>query len=492
MTLSKKQVERVRYAGAGSIPDILHDGRGLELHVYPSGRKVWKFYYRTADGRRRKLRLGDLSGPKARPPVLTLDDARKRALKQTDAVGEGRDPVADRDELRASATVAELFKAWISRHAKPIFDESGRLVRGKKSWKKDQSRIDRHIVPRLGALKALAVTREDVARLHTEIGQAAPYEANRVLELVRAVFNKARVWGLLAEGRSNPADGVDVFREHPRARWVKPDELAKLAASIEAEDGHGDRDTITDRIIRALEGAAPDSMTIAAIALAVKHPRAKVSQLLAWLKDADPRIERLRPGVYRHTSEPTPTIEPTPEAPYIRACLWLLLLLGGRKSEVLNLRWEDVDLDRAEATFRDTKSGRDHVVPLSPPAVTILDHLERENDWVFPSARKPGQPLNNIDKAWRRVRLRAGLEDVRLHDLRRSCASWMAQAGAPLLVVKSALGHATARTTERVYAHLSQDPVRRALDNYAQQVEQVAIKAKVTPFVRRRKAGKAS
>ena len=124
-----------------------------------------------------------------------------------------------------------------------------------------------------------------------------------------------------------------------------------------------------------------------------------------------------------------------------------------------------------EMRFPETKSGKAHVVPLSPPAMTILGNLPRRpgNDFVF-CGRKPGRPLANIDGAWRRVRERAKLPDVRLHDLRRSVASWMAQSGAPLLVVKNTLGHSSVKVTEKVYAQIGQNPVRKALDDFGRQV----------------------
>ena len=104
------------------------------------------------------------------------------------------------------------------------------------------------------------------------------------------------------------------------------------------------------------------------------------------------------------------------------AAIRLLMLTGCRRNEILSLRWEDVDLDARELTLADAKTGP-RTVPLSPSAVGVLAGLPRspDNPWVLPG-RKPGTHLSDIDGAWDAIRIRAGLVDVRMHDLRHSCA----------------------------------------------------------------------
>lgn len=117
-------------------------------------------------------------------------------------------------------------------------------------------------------------------------------------------------------------------------------------------------------------------------------------------------------------------------SPYVRAAFWLYLLTGVRKSELLGAKWADVEFDRRELRLPETKAGRPHIVPLSEPALEVLRALPREqgNPHVLPG-RKEGAPLVNIAKAWDQVRRNAGIEDVRLHDLRRTVGSWLAQSG---------------------------------------------------------------
>ena len=105
------------------------------------------------------------------------------------------------------------------------------------------------------------------------------------------------------------------------------------------------------------------------------------------------------------------------------AAIRLLVLTGCRRNEVLGLRWEDVDFEAGELRLHDTKTGA-RVVPLTPAAAEVLEDLPRVpgNPWVFPG-RKRGTHQRNINDSWDRVRKRAGLDGVRLHDLRHSCAS---------------------------------------------------------------------
>ena len=144
----------------------------------------------------------------------------------------------------------------------------------------------------------------------------------------------------------------------------------------------------------------------------------------------------------------------------------LLMLTGCRKNEILCLRWEGVALDQNELRLPDAKTGA-RVVPLSPSAVKLLSGLPREpgNPWVIPG-RKPGAHMSNVDLAWKAVRGRAGLEDVRIHDLRHSYASRALALGESLPMIGKLLGHSQVETTAR-YAHLARDSVQEAAERIA-------------------------
>jgi integrase len=146
----------------------------------------------------------------------------------------------------------------------------------------------------------------------------------------------------------------------------------------------------------------------------------------------------------------------------------LALLLGLRRSELLTLRWEDVDLTMQTLKLPQTKAGRPHLLPLPSPAVQIFEGLPSRghSEWVFPSDRVDGH-IVEPGKAWQRIRERAGVAQVRIHDLRHTLASWLIAQGYTLQLIGRALNHRQTSTTER-YAHLALGPVREALERNAQ------------------------
>ncbi len=148
------------------------------------------------------------------------------------------------------------------------------------------------------------------------------------------------------------------------------------------------------------------------------------------------------------------------------AAIRLLILTGCRRNEILTLRWDDVDLAAGELHLRDSKTGA-RVVPLSRVAATLLGGLPRVpgNPWVLPG-RKPGGRISNLNDHWDRVRSRAGLEGVRIHDLRHSFASWALAIGESLPAIGRLLGHGHVTTTAR-YAHLARDAVKASASRVA-------------------------
>ena len=144
----------------------------------------------------------------------------------------------------------------------------------------------------------------------------------------------------------------------------------------------------------------------------------------------------------------------------------LLMVTGCRKNEILTLRWTDVDLKARELRLRDTKTGP-RVVPLSPSAVSLLEGLSQSSkgEWVIPG-NNPGTHLKKVGNAWRRLRARADLHDVRLHDLRHSFASTALALGENLPTIAKLLGHRRIESTAR-YAHLERSAVREAAERVA-------------------------
>ena len=148
------------------------------------------------------------------------------------------------------------------------------------------------------------------------------------------------------------------------------------------------------------------------------------------------------------------------------AAIRLLMLTGCRRDEILTLKWEDVDLRAGELHLCDSKTGaRD--IPLPRAAAELLAGLPRVpgNPWVIPG-RKPGGRLSNLNDHWQRIRKRAGLDGVRIHDLRHSFASRALALGESLSTIGRLLGHGQVTTTAR-YAHLARDAVKASASRVA-------------------------
>lgn len=153
--------------------------------------------------------------------------------------------------------------------------------------------------------------------------------------------------------------------------------------------------------------------------------------------------------------------------PLMGAAIRLLALTGCRKGEVLSLKWSYVDAARGYLRLPDSKTGA-KAVPLGAPALELLQGLPRISEWVFPAATGKGF-LVGLQHAWEGVRVWCDLEDVRLHDLRHSFASFGAMGGDSLLIIGTLLGHRDPKSTSR-YAHVADDFLRGAADRVSSKV----------------------
>lgn len=259
--------------------------------------------------------------------------------------------------------------------------------------------LDHHVLPAFGSSKAESLTRAEVARLHTAM-KATPYQANRMLAVIGSLYAFASKRGLVPEDL-NPARKIEKFRERKRERFLSSEELERVGAAI------------------AL--AEADGVTLE--------------------RNGRPTVARISP----------------PAAAAIR----LLLFTGARVSEILSLEWSHVDFERGCLNLPDSKTGSKAVL-LSPPALSVLAGIEREegNPFVIHGQRAETR-LTDLKRPWGVVQEAAGLEGVRIHDLRHTFASVGAGAGLGLAVIGKLLGHTQAATTHR-YAHLADDPLRRA------------------------------
>lgn len=415
---------------------------GLCCRITPTGdRSLWLSKW--AVGAQRWMKIGD-------HPGCTVKDARARATELTAAIIKGERPWETRQALRQEATLTDLWDHYEEHHAK-VHSRASSLASCRSIW-------HAMLAPWGGRKPLRSITRAEVQRLITSKGKEAPIRANRAAALLSTMFNRAISAGIWTG--TNPAEGVQRFKEHSRDRFLQPDELRALFLSLLHEDE-------------------------------------------AW-------------------------------ALYFRASI----LCGARRSNLLGMRWADVDLERGiwRVPGDESKNGQPMLIVLVPDLVTSLTewrHRCPSPIWVFPSAESGSGHKTEPNPAWQRVLMRAecfrlvgvmgqslewspaeieagrnqileevgrlrlralgrrqkihgdplrlaldelrqrlrsaGLDpdggnmlDVRLHDLRRTMGSWAAMTGASTVIIGKALGHRSTQATQ-IYARLNLDPVRTAV-----------------------------
>jgi integrase len=345
--------------------------QGLAICVTSTKNKTF-FVYRKINGRPERIKL-------ERFPGMTIEQARGRANEVNAAIAREENPAQIRRAKKEELTLGELFENYLKFHAK----------KHKTSWKEDVRQFECYL-SQWKQRKLSLIKQIDIHKLHQKIGDAnGQYAANRLLALLSSLFNQAnklKLWD-----KTNPANGVQKFKEKSRSRFLQADELPRFFIALAEEQNEHARDYIL-----------------------------------------------------------------------------LSLLTGARKSNVLAMRWEQINLKLGLWNIPTTKNGDEHTVPLVQQAIEILKtrHLAKKNEWVFPSKSKSGH-LADPKKPWQRILKSAGIQNLRIHDLRRSLGSWQASTGASLAIIGKTLAHRNVNTTA-IYARLNIDPVRDAMNKATQ------------------------
>jgi len=185
-----------------------------------------------------------------------------------------------------------------------------------------------------------------------------------------------------------------------------------------------------------------------------KYPDKKMERFLT-----DNELKKLEEVLLSQSSSNT--------SPYSLAAIWMLLFTGSRRNEALTLKWEDVHLEDGYFYLKDSKVGVRTIV-LNDKAKQILTSLLKQegNPYVF-CGKFPGTCLQDVKRAWQKVRKLAGIPDVRVHDIRHSFASFALKKGVDLYTVSKLLGHKNIATTTR-YAHLELEHLKKATNKVAE------------------------
>jgi integrase len=351
---------------------------------------------------------------------LTADIARREALRIFDAVRAGKDPVAERRAYIDAPIVNDLLDRYVAEHVEK---------RNRPTTREEVKRlIERHIRPELGRHKVAAVTRQDLSKLHRSLAET-PRQANFALAVCSKAFTLAETWAMRPEG-SNPCTRIERYQENERERFLSADELGRLGATLRQAESNGLPWNVNTEKPTAKHLAKPEN----------------------------------RRTLYSRIST---------------AAIELLLFTGCRLSEVLNLRWDQVDFDAGTIALAETKAGRPQTVVMNAPARQVLKGVQPKDSpgdsktprWVLPSARDASRPLSKtaIENAWRRIRAAAKLADVRLHDLRHTVGTYAGHSGANAFLVRDLLRHKDLKVTGR-YVNRADDPVRTLSDHVGERI----------------------
>lgn len=351
--------------------------RGFMLEVRVSGGKTYYQRYTDDRGRERQYKIGPAD-------VLGLAEARRLARSVSAQALIGEDPHARKAQLRAIPTLTELVREHYLPHVKSY----------KRSWRTDETVLRMHILPALGAQYVDQVRNEAIAALVQKMRDKgyATGTTNRVVIVLRHIFNLARKWRIAGVGE-NPTAGINLAPDVNRERYLSIAEAQRLITSIERDENE-----------------------IAAKAI------------------------------------------------------MLLLLTGARRNEITHAKWGHVDWDRKTLLVPLSKSGKPRAIALNAAAIDLLRscRVTAHSEYIFPSPTT-NRPSPSVYFPWHRIRLRAGLPDLRLHDLRHSFASFLVNKGVSLYVVQGLLGHAHTRYTQR-YAHLTPDTLLDAAETVSELV----------------------
>jgi integrase len=379
LTFTKTKIEKLAVPPAGK--RVFHYDTqvpGLAVMVTPTGSKTFYLVRRLKNspgerGNTEKIALGKF-------PILTIEMARKEALKRLGEIATGGNPAQALRNAKQDLTFSELFSLYVEKYAR----------HHTKTWQDTVQNHDRYF-QNWRNKKCAAIKRADVQAWVTKLGdEKGAHTANRSLDTFKAILR----WGVrqeLIKLEHDPCAGIDRFKTKPRERFILP----------------GDE---YDRFMKAL------------------------------------------------LAEPNPLL---------RDFFLLCLYTGARKTNVMSMRWSDVNLEMQTWRIPDTKNDDSQTITLIGPAIALLsrrhDGADDDAVWVFPSDSRTGH-LVSPKSAWKRLLERAKIKDLRIHDVRRTVSSYMAIQGVSPTIFGKALGHRSQQSTA-VYTRLTQDPVRLALEN---------------------------
>lgn len=147
---------------------------------------------------------------------------------------------------------------------------------------------------------------------------------------------------------------------------------------------------------------------------------------------------------------------------HLKPILIVALNTGLRRGEVLGLSWNDVDFVNYTINVKNTKSGKDRIIPMNAVVAKILKEQDMSSEWIFPHPQRRERAMKDVSYSLKTACNKIGIDKFRFHDLRHTSATWMVNAGVDLVTIKEILGHSTIQMT-MIYCHSSQESKRKAV-----------------------------
>jgi integrase len=307
----------------------------------------------------------------------------------------------------------------------------------------------------------VAAAREEAKRLRRAVdGGGDPVGEAQAMRDAPTVANLAERF--LAEHVARRRPSTQLAYRIVLRKYILPALGRKKVAAVEFENVERLHATVSRQL--PIQGNRVLAVTAAMFALAVKWRLRPDNPAKGVTRNREHQRRRyLRPDELARLTKALAEDRNQETADVLR----LLLLTGARRSEVLFAKWDQFDLTSGiwSKPHSATKQGREHIIPLSAPALALLAaRFDKRNDdspWLFPGRKD--RPRKDTRHVWARVLKRAGIHGLRIHDLRHSYAAQLASAGIGLHVIGRLLGHTQPATTHR-YAHLLDDPLRQATE----------------------------
>lgn len=384
---------------------------GLVLVVTATGHRSWYLFRRIPGGTFEKIHLGAY-------PALRVADARKAAQAGGGAIALGQNPAQEKRRARATADAhARTFGEWFEDYlSAPKPKKRGGGPKSPKTIDGYRGDFEHHLEDEFGEAKIGDITKPMIEAVFDKISVDAPYAANRVLAVVRAVFNLAIKRG--GYTRVNPTLGIEPNPEESRKRIIDPEsELPDFATALEADKCPIQRDAALFALYTGQRSASD-----------VCHAEWEFIDLdrKRWV------IPELSKRGVRHVVGLSDEVVTVLRSRWERRAAWLA----------------EIEVEKAKCAARGRKRDLNKLPKLDIEAAAV-------KRWVFPSplraARFRGLPLSSLRTVIDRIEAATGMDDLRPHDLRRTFGSYAHGAGKPKEHVGAALGHAKGSAATDVY-----------------------------------------